>query len=127
MLALLGREALPHVTSPAPLAQVRLEVPIPRPRRNIFCIGKNYHEHAHEFAGSGFNSSAAAGAVPAHPIVFSKLPESVVAHRSPVPRDARSPPRSTTKPSSRIIGTGGRAIPREAALEHVWGIRSLTT
>jgi 2-keto-4-pentenoate hydratase/2-oxohepta-3-ene-1,7-dioic acid hydratase in catechol pathway len=46
------------------LAAVVLEAPIPRPRRNIFCVGKNYFEHAHEFAKSGFDSSAASGAVP---------------------------------------------------------------
>ena len=54
--------------------------PIPRPERNIFCIGKNYFEHAHEFARSGFDSSAANGAVPKHPIIFSKVPETVVAN-----------------------------------------------
>jgi 2-keto-4-pentenoate hydratase/2-oxohepta-3-ene-1,7-dioic acid hydratase in catechol pathway len=61
------------------LADVKLAAPIPLPRRNIFCVGKNYHEHAHEFAGSGFDSSAAQGAVPAHPIVFSKPPSAVSA------------------------------------------------
>src|SRR5262245_53010487 len=40
---------------------VKLIAPIPRPRRNIFCVGKNYYEHAHEFARSGFDSSAASG------------------------------------------------------------------
>ena len=52
---------LPATLSPVPLSQVTLEAPIPRPRRNIFCVGKNYHEHAHEFAKSGFDSSAAVG------------------------------------------------------------------
>ena len=54
--------------------EVALDAPIPRPRRNMFCVGKNYHEHAHEFAASGFDSSAASGAVPKHPIIFSKVP-----------------------------------------------------
>jgi 2-keto-4-pentenoate hydratase/2-oxohepta-3-ene-1,7-dioic acid hydratase in catechol pathway len=29
-----------------PLSAVRLLAPIPAPRRNIFCVGKNYREHA---------------------------------------------------------------------------------
>ena len=28
---------------------VQLLAPFPRPRRNIFCVGKNYREHAREF------------------------------------------------------------------------------
>jgi len=52
----------------------RIAAPIGRPRRNIFCVGKNYHEHAQEFAKSGFDSSAApdapTGAIPEAPIVF---------------------------------------------------------
>ena len=67
-------------TSPAAVAldDVRLEAPVPRPARNIFCVGKNYFDHAHEFSNSGFDSSAAKGAVPSEPIIFSKVPESVV-------------------------------------------------
>lgn len=54
------------------LGDVRLLAPIPLTRRNIFCVGKNYYAHAQEFGNSGFDSSAAAGNVPAHPIIFSK-------------------------------------------------------
>ena len=54
VLALIDRPSLPSVLSPMPLREGTLEAPIPRPRRNIFCVGKNYHEHAHEFAASGF-------------------------------------------------------------------------
>ena len=45
-------------------SEVRLLAPIPTPRRNIFCVGKNYHEHAQEFANSGYDSSSSRGAVP---------------------------------------------------------------
>ena len=52
VLALIERNGagLPRTSAPLPLERVALEAPIPRPRRNIFCVGKNYHEHAHEFA-----------------------------------------------------------------------------
>src|SRR5438067_9567089 len=75
ILALIGRQDSPARLSPIALDRVAIEAPVPRPRRNIFCIGKNYHEHAHEFARSGFDSSAGAGAVPKEPIIFSKVPE----------------------------------------------------
>src|ERR1700733_13419907 len=89
VLALIDRPTLPRVLSPMPLREAILQAPIPRPRRNIFCVGKNYHEHAHEFAASGFDSSAAAGVVPKHPIIFSKVPECVIAHREPVSIDGK--------------------------------------
>ncbi|MGY8993813.1 MAG: fumarylacetoacetate hydrolase family protein, partial [Rhodospirillales bacterium] len=64
-----------------------LRAPIPRPRRNIFCVGKNYYDHAHEFANSGFDSSAAQSVVPKNPIIFSKVPESVIAPGTPLNLD----------------------------------------
>ncbi len=39
-----------------PLSEVRLQAPLPRPRRNIFCVGKNYYAHAREFHDSGFDA-----------------------------------------------------------------------
>ena len=46
--ALITRNGLlPGTLSPIRLDRLRLDAPIPRPRRNIFCVGKNYHEHAH--------------------------------------------------------------------------------
>jgi 2-keto-4-pentenoate hydratase/2-oxohepta-3-ene-1,7-dioic acid hydratase in catechol pathway len=122
VVALIGREQLPRTLSPLPFREIALEAPIPRPRRNIFCVGKNYHEHAHEFAASGFDSSAASGAVPKHPIIFSKVPECVVAHRTPVRIDARVTQAVDYEAElGVIIGKGGRGISRADALSHVWG------
>ena len=39
------------------LKDARLCAPIPVPRRDIFCVGKNYYAHAAEFHGSGFDST----------------------------------------------------------------------
>jgi len=122
LLALVDRPDLPCARSSMPLGEVRLEAPIPRPRRNIFCVGKNYHEHAKEFAASGFDSSAVAGAVPKHPIIFSKVPECVVAHRNPVKID-RGVSNAVDYEAELgvIIGKGGRGIHAANALDHVWG------
>jgi 2-keto-4-pentenoate hydratase/2-oxohepta-3-ene-1,7-dioic acid hydratase in catechol pathway len=124
LLALLRRNGagLPRTLSLLPLAQVELEAPIPLPARNIFCVGKNYYEHAHEFARSGFDSSAGAGAIPQHPIIFSKVPESVVATHANVLID---PSVSTAidyeAELAVIIGKGGRGISKADAYDHVWG------
>src|SRR5262245_10687563 len=89
LLVLIDGADWPGTLSEIPLDRVTLEAPIPRPARNIFCIGKNYREHAHEFSKSGFDSSAAAGAVPKEPIIFSKVPETVVANEAPIRIDPR--------------------------------------
>ncbi|TPI63594.1 fumarylacetoacetate hydrolase family protein [Mesorhizobium sp. B3-1-3] len=124
LLALIERNGagVPRTLSPVPLAGVEIEAPIPQPRRNIFCVGKNYYEHAHEFARSGFDSSAGAGAVPKHPIIFSKVPESVVPNHASVLIDSSvSTAIDYEAELAVIIGKGGRGISKEEALDHVWG------
>jgi 2-keto-4-pentenoate hydratase/2-oxohepta-3-ene-1,7-dioic acid hydratase in catechol pathway len=114
--------ALPERGKSRPLAGAHVEAPIPRPARNIFCVGKNYFEHAHEFAKSGFDSSAAAGAVPKAPIIFSKVPECVIAPGAPIPIDQTvSTAIDYEAELAVIIGRGGRGIARDAAMQHVWG------
>jgi 2-keto-4-pentenoate hydratase/2-oxohepta-3-ene-1,7-dioic acid hydratase in catechol pathway len=115
--------ALPPTAQPIPLQQVQLLAPIPRPRRNIFCVGKNYHAHAKEFAGSGFDSSAKSGGdIPAAPIIFSKVPESVTGPSDPI---LFSPEVSTAidyeAELTIVIGQGGKGIRKADAMKHVWG------
>lgn len=106
------------------LSKVRLLPPIAQPSKNILCIGKNYREHAAEFARSGFDSSArdASDVVPEAPIIFSKAPCTMVgAHDSILP-----PWKSTNMVDYEgelgvVIGVGGRAIPISSAYDHVWG------
>lgn len=115
-------QTLPTAGAAIPLADIVLEAPIPRPHRNIFCVGKNYFEHAHEFARSGFDSSAAAGAVPDAPIIFSKVPECVTGPGDPIRMDRRvSPAVDYEAELAVVIGRGGRGISKADALSHVWG------
>ncbi|MGI4797709.1 MAG: fumarylacetoacetate hydrolase family protein [Janthinobacterium lividum] len=107
------------------LDQVKLAAPLQRPPRNIMCIGKNYFDHAHEFARSGFDSSTqdvARDAVPAAPIVFTKMPETVIADGEPIayPHGV-SDCLDYEAELAIIIGRGGRGISRADALSHVWG------
>jgi 2-keto-4-pentenoate hydratase/2-oxohepta-3-ene-1,7-dioic acid hydratase in catechol pathway len=106
------------------LEQIKLLAPIPRPARNIFCVGKNYMNHAREFSRSGFDAgqSAPADAIPDCPIVFTKPPETVIAHGEPVWSAAEV----TTSLDYEvelavIIGQGGRGIRKSDAMRHVWG------
>ena len=57
-----------------PVASVKLHAPIPRPAKNILCVGKNYYDHAREFHASGVDASAGRDAIPELPIMFTKWP-----------------------------------------------------
>jgi 2-keto-4-pentenoate hydratase/2-oxohepta-3-ene-1,7-dioic acid hydratase in catechol pathway len=106
------------------LAQIKLSAPIPRPARNIFCVGKNYSNHAREFSRSGFDAgqSAPADAIPACPIVFTKPPETVIGAGEAVwsAADVTSALDYEAELAV-IIGKGGRGITKSDALSHVWG------
>ncbi len=129
MLALIRgfRDYAPQLRPHGPgiaLSELEFLAPIPVPFRNVFCVGKNYHDHAHEFARSGFDTSAGKGgeAVPDCAIYFSKVPEIVIGPGAPIPF-----PRGLSDQIDYeveltvVIGRGGRAIPRERALDHVFG------
>jgi 2-keto-4-pentenoate hydratase/2-oxohepta-3-ene-1,7-dioic acid hydratase in catechol pathway len=122
LLSIIERVTMPAVLNPIPLREVTLDAPIPLPLRNIFCVGKNYHEHAMEFASSGFDSSAAQSTIPQFPIIFSKVPECVVADRAPVYFEPSvSSAIDYEAELAVIIGTGGRGITKANAMNHVWG------
>jgi 2-keto-4-pentenoate hydratase/2-oxohepta-3-ene-1,7-dioic acid hydratase in catechol pathway len=122
LVALIERPSLPPTLSPLPLKQLAIEAPLPWPNRNIFCVGKNYQDHAHEFSRSGFDSSAGAGAVPNYPIIFSKVPETVIATGATVRIDSSvSTAVDYEAELAVIIGKGGRGIDPERAFDHVWG------
>jgi 2-keto-4-pentenoate hydratase/2-oxohepta-3-ene-1,7-dioic acid hydratase in catechol pathway len=111
------------VVETVPLSSVELLAPIPTPRRNIMCVGKNYSEHAREFARSGYEAGAVAGKdIDDFPALFSKLPSSVTAHG----REIELHPAITQKVDYEaelavIIGKGGRGISKADAYSHIWG------
>ena len=40
-----------------PVEVITLRAPLPRPLRSLFCVGRNYHAHAAELAGTVFRAS----------------------------------------------------------------------
>ena len=103
------------------LGEVRLEAPLPLPRRNLWCVGRNYHEHARELQGSVFKNNNTNPA--AWPIVFTKVPECVIADGDEVqlPGDHISPQIDYEAELAVVIGTGGKNIARADAMKHVYG------
>lgn len=104
-----------------PLAAVELAAPIPRPRRNLFCVGRNYHAHAQELAGTVFRET-----LPKEhtwPMIFSKTPETVVGPYDDVrmPGAAVSVQIDYESELAIVIGRPGRDVPRSQAMDHVFG------
>jgi len=102
--------------------EVRPLAPFPVPRRNIFCLGKNYLDHTREIAAKMKQSAKA----PEQPIFFTKATTAVIAPGAPIP----AYPAYTRKLDyeaelALVIGKGGRDITAEHAWEHVFGYTAL--
>ncbi|MEA3083603.1 MAG: hypothetical protein QOC89_1300 [Paraburkholderia sp.] len=106
-----------------PLAGVTVLAPIDQPRRNIFCVGKNYHDHAEEFSKSGFDKSAQAGEhIPEAPVVFTKPASTVIGPGARIPRHAAVTQQLDYETEiGVVIGKAGRGIRKADALAHVFG------
>jgi 2-keto-4-pentenoate hydratase/2-oxohepta-3-ene-1,7-dioic acid hydratase in catechol pathway len=101
-----------------PLETVELRAPIPRPRKNILCVGRNYAEHAAE----SLRAIGQEVKLPEFPNIFTKAVTAVTGPTSEIVIDSAVSERIDWEVElAVIIGTGGRGIAREEALGHVWG------
>ncbi|MBB5325079.1 2-keto-4-pentenoate hydratase/2-oxohepta-3-ene-1,7-dioic acid hydratase in catechol pathway [Anoxybacillus tepidamans] len=97
-----------------PLESVRLLAPIPRPLKNIFCVGKNYVEHAIELGS--------ADDIPKYLMLFSKVPTTVVGHEATVLRHEHVTNELDYEGElAVVIGKKGKGIKEEEALDYVFG------
>lgn len=92
--------------------------PIPRPAKNVFCLGLNYMLHLRESAAVRNRPAD----VPKVPVIFTKPPTSVSGPYDDIAWD----PAVTAELDYEVelgvvIGVGGKNIPRDRALEHVFG------
>jgi len=95
-----------------PADRVRYHAPIPRPKKDVFCLGQNYAAHAAESGNPP----------PTAPIYFTKPPTTVIGPDEPIPY----PQGLTTRLDWEVelgvvIGRRGRDIPEARALDYVFG------
>ncbi len=104
----------PRVTAEA----LTFLAPLPQPPRNILCLGLNYADHARE-------SQQAKGdelALPEAPVVFTKATTTVAGPYADFVLDpAVTGELDWEVELGVVIGRGGRHIPRDQAMEHVFG------
>ncbi len=116
-----GRPLPALAGAPVALLAVQLQAPLPVPRRNVWCVGRNYHAHAKELATSVFKASNADPQ--AWPIVFTKVPECVVGPTDEVrlPGTVISDQIDYEAELAVVIGKGGKNITQADAMSHVYG------
>ena len=96
------------------LSEIKLLAPIPRPRKNILCVGKNYREHVIEMDKEG--------TIPENIIIFTKAPTTVIGDGDQI----YSHPHATSELDYEgelaiVIGKRGKEIQKEEALQYVFG------
>lgn len=100
------------------LAKVKLHAPIPRPRKNVFCVGWNYLDHFNE----GAKARPHVQEMPAHPAFFSKQPLCMNAPFGNVPAHGSVTEKLDWEVElAMIIGSGGTHIKEANAMKHVFG------
>ncbi len=102
----------------SPLGQVQLAAPIPRPRKNVICLGLNYSEHVEESGQMrGTDTST-----PQYPVFFTKSPTTV---NGPYGKLQIDPQVSTEidweTELAVIISKRGKNISPDRALDYVFG------
>jgi 2-keto-4-pentenoate hydratase/2-oxohepta-3-ene-1,7-dioic acid hydratase in catechol pathway len=101
-----------------PLSSVRILAPIPRPRKNVFCVGWNYVEHFEEGAKARTNVTE----LPKHPTFFTKSPLAVNGPYDRIPLHADVTQKVDWEVElGVIIGRGGINIKEADAMKHVYG------
>ena len=102
------------------VGQAKLLAPIPRPKRNVFCVGWNYREHFAE--GTSARGANEPKELPQHPSFFSKNPNTVVGPDAGIRHPAPISDRLDWEVElAVVIGRGGIDIPESSALGHVFG------
>lgn len=100
------------------LSAVKLMAPIPQPRKNVFCVGRNYVEHVAE----GFRARGAEVKLPEFPQFFTKPQTAVIGPGDEIPYDATVTQKLDYEVElGVIIGKRGKNIPKDRALAHVFG------
>lgn len=112
------KESLEAVDEGIALDNIKITAPIPYPRRNVFCLGKNYAEHAMEVQSLPTGSDA----IPKHPIYFTKIADPAIGHMDKIiiPKDYTIDIDYEVELAI-VIGKDGKDIPPEKAEDYIFG------
>jgi 2-keto-4-pentenoate hydratase/2-oxohepta-3-ene-1,7-dioic acid hydratase in catechol pathway len=113
-----ARSRVANADRGAPLSDVTLLAPIPRPRQNIICLGMNYAAHAYE----SMRAKGLPEVLPKYPVFFTKSPTSINAPYAAIPMLSElSSQRDWEVELAFVIGSGGRNVAAADALGTIFG------
>ncbi|WP_226682641.1 fumarylacetoacetate hydrolase family protein [Sutcliffiella horikoshii] len=97
-----------------PMKEVKLLAPVQRPRKNIFCVGKNYREHVLEMGS--------AEDIPEHIMIFTKAPTTVIGHEEIIPiHEGVTNQLDYEGELAIVIGKVGKCIALDDAMDYIFG------
>jgi 2-keto-4-pentenoate hydratase/2-oxohepta-3-ene-1,7-dioic acid hydratase in catechol pathway len=97
---------------------VQWHAPIPRPAKNVFCLGRNYAAHAKESAQARGQEMK----IPTVPVIFTKAPTTVTGPFEDVAVDRQATQQVDWEVElGVVIGRSGRNIAKAEALDYVFG------
>ena len=115
----IARELLHSGLASIPVGEVRFLAPIPRPAKNVFCVGRNYREHIIE---GNIAKGIAPDTFPEHIEFFTKAVTSVIGHGASIPSYAGLTGMLDYEAELAIvIGAGGKDLTVEAASDAIFG------
>ena len=77
VIKLVSEGTPPEYGAAVALGRAKLAAPVGPLSKNVICVGKNYHDHAQEFARSGVDQSGDKQEAPADPVIFTKSTSSL--------------------------------------------------
>lgn len=105
-----------------PLEMAKLLAPIPKPTKNVFCLGLNYQAHIAEGRGQRGPGAADQADRPEWPTYFTKAPTAVIGPDDTIPLHAHVTEALDWEVELAIIvGKRGRDIAPEDAFEYIFG------
>lgn len=99
-------------TQRIPLEQVTLLAPIPRPRKNVFCVGRNYADHVKETGTT---------VIPEVPVFFTKAANTVIGPDMAIPKHPVTQQLDYEAELAVVISRNGCDIAEDTALSYVFG------
>lgn len=94
--------------------EVKWLAPIPRPMKNVFCVGKNYADHAIEMGSKAD--------IPEHIMLFTKAPTTVIGHQDDIPAHIDSTDQLDYEGElAVVIGKKAKGVTKEEAEDYIFG------
>ena len=117
---LLAERAVARKSPMLPVEGAQFTSPIPRPDRNIYCVGWNYQDHFEE--GKAARADKVVEKLPDHPVFFTKGTHTMNGPFDTIPQDlSNSNSTDWEAELAVIIGQRGRNISEERAMDYVFG------